>query len=78
MSYVVQATDLAVNPLGGVGVGASVSRIPTGFRPPAQGCEATLDLAVAVSQPQRGCGQRPVRKAATPLGLWEPLAADPG
>ena len=32
-------------------------RIPTGFRPPAQGCEATLGQRIKwIQQPQRGCG----------------------
>jgi hypothetical protein len=46
-------------------------RIPTGFRPKAQGCEAraTLGDVGLKSQPQRGC-VRPASLAATPLALW--------
>jgi hypothetical protein len=47
------------------------ARIPTGFRPKAQGCEerATLGNMVLKSQPQRGC-VRPASLASTPMALW--------
>ena len=46
-------------------------RIPKGFRPKAQGCDAgaTLGNVGLKSQPQRGC-VRSTSLAATPLALW--------
>jgi hypothetical protein len=47
-------------------------KIPTGFRPQAQGCDAgaTLGNVGIESQPQRGC-VRPQSRAATPLALLD-------
>ena len=58
---------------------ARASRIPKGFRPPAQGCEerATLGHRGQSSQPQRGCVPRGA-KAATPLGLLHGDAGSQG